>query len=143
MPRHLCKWSPLPKQLQKQAIYLVGGLLWFLLCGKSCAQLLVRHTQDTLTIASFQYATFATTNGSQCVCNLINSSKSEMVMVAITGADASIRSADSTIFVGIHSLGIQLSLITIANFAGRSICITNVSPDAAMVLIAVVCPDDP
>jgi hypothetical protein len=34
-------------------------------------------------------------------------------------------------------------LITIADFAGKSISITNTSTGAAIVTIALVCPDDP
>lgn len=118
------------------------SLLLLLLFDSAYGQDFNKHKGDTIVLSRFNYAVLKTNNGSQCICYISNSSRSQNATVVNTGATTTVTFNDGTAFNGIHTLTIQQQIIAIADFAGSNLIISNLSPYEIQVIVMILCPKD-
>ncbi|PJJ07660.1 hypothetical protein CLU83_0850 [Flavobacterium sp. 1] len=119
-----------------------SSLLLLLLFNSVYGQDFNKHKGDTIMLSRFSYAVLKTNNGSQCICYISNSSRSQNATVVNTGATTTVTFNDGTAFNGIHTLTIQQQIIAIADFAGSNLIISNLSPYEIQVIVMILCPKD-
>lgn len=138
----LLKFKHSHKINKKKGLYVLYITLLFLVFTNNTAytQNIVKSKLDTIMLLKNEYVVLETNNGSQCICYINNISRAQKATVVNTGDTQNVKFNDSTSFNGIHVLAIREQLITVADFSGSQLIVSNLSPYDVMVVVSILCP---
>ena len=99
---------------------------------------ITKKSVENTKINSLEYVVLNTNNGSDCVLFIKNDSKFNPAMIVVTGAEK-VKFENGSEVNGVHYLGILEYRLSVANFRGRQILVSNFSLSNNSVGVGILC----